>query len=355
MQAWVWLAVVGVVAIRSLGVAAVKAGLGRRGRALAAAIAVLCQGLGLSRARLSWTAGVVSAPGYRRVANLGACKAGIRSLHAGGDGLARPTRLTRTLPGSGAVEIGCAIRAGRGLLAGTAALAGSGLTAGRSPTGGIGRAGILGRASGSVAVASLASAGTGTRTADLRGASHVVHALAAGAVGAGGAGGASRFLRAADVTITGRGIVAGSAGARNTGPCAVAGLGGQGRTCACGSAGCCPGAKLATAGPVAHPRQATGNVRGSAGIVGRLACRNRKALAIGLPIQGSCACRAPSARLVAAHAVGHHARGALGARGRGSSIGKLRRASLGHSVAVARRAVAVRCRCTGLRTPRLGT
>jgi hypothetical protein len=291
---------------------------------------------------------MAGAPGYRRVANLGACRTGIRSLHAGGGGLARPTGLTRALSGSGAVEIGSAIRAGRSLLAGTGAVAGSGLTTGGSSTGGIGRAGILGRASGSVVLATLASAGTGTRTADLRGASRVFHALAAGAVGAGGAGSASRFLRAADVTITGRGIVAGPAGARNTGPCAVAGLGNQGRTCACGAASRPAGTKLATAGPVAHPSQATGNVRGSAGIVGRLARRNRETLAIGLSVDGSCACHARGAILVAADAIGDHAGRALVARGRGPSIGKLRCASLGRRVAVACCAVAVRCRYTGL-------
>ena len=131
--------------------------------------------------------------------------------------------------------------------------------------------------------------------------------------------------------------------------CAVTGLGGQGRTRACGAALGSLGAVLALAGTIAHAGRSAGRVRGRAGAVARIACRNGKALSVGLPVQELRACRAPGAILVAADAIGYYPGRALRARRCSLSVGELRRTNLGRGVTVVgSRVVAVGCRCTSL-------
>ena len=98
----------------------------------------------------------------------------------------------------------------------------------------------------------------------------------------------------------------GTAGSR-----AIARLGRQCRARAGGSAGSSLGGIAAFAGTIAETVESAGGARGRARAVGHLARRNGKALSIGLPVQSLRAGRASTASLVAADAIGYHARRAF--------------------------------------------
>jgi hypothetical protein len=201
-----------------------------------------------------------------------------------------------------------------GYRASAGTVAGSVLATGRGgDTGRIRRTCVLLRAPGAIGITALTRTAA-ERTTDLRRSSQVVFAFPAIALRVAAAASAKRLLRATDITRTCTGEAAAGRGrAWSAVACAVTGLGGQGRTRAGGAANSPVGAVLAFADTIAHARRPTGRVRGRAGIVARLGCRNRKALSVGLPVQEFRACRAPGAILVAADAIGYHPGRALGA------------------------------------------